>query len=399
MVFLKSLADVIVIREYDERDLYLDPEEVQLLRGDYSAQIDLVPTGKASWYKIISKQYVGFIALPSGRKIEIQPKVRIGVLFAMLAKAHDLGKFLPKPVGQATVEELFEFIVEKFCSLMEDLVAHGILRNFENFQENLIPIKGKLLLTESLRHNPGVIINHHCDFTLHTPDILENQILKLACYSLLPFNYKIPLLNGRLRRILGALADVSLNYEGDLDTEKIEYHRLNEHYRPVLLLAKMLLNNLSPSGKRGAESFQSFLIDMNTLFEKYIEKILEDAAVKSGLSCKTQDTNYLALGNQIQVKPDVVIYDRLDPMLAIDAKYKTNDPNADIYQALAYCHALKIPKTILVYPESQGVTKKRFRIQPDGEYEIGPAVIDLSGSVEELNDQANQFTEALLAEI
>ena len=70
-------------------------------------------------------------------------------------------------------------------------------------------------------------------------------------------------LNLRLRRLLRVLTDVVLDWQAVERFDRLVYHRLNEHYRPALALARLLLSYLSLSGSRGPNQFLAFLVDMN----------------------------------------------------------------------------------------------------------------------------------------
>ena len=116
------------------------------------------------------------------------------------------------------------------------------------------------------------------------------------------------------------------------------------------------------------------------------------------LNVVPQDVHTLDLDAQVIVKPDVVAYRENLPCLALDAKYKRDDPNTDVYQVLAYCHALGIPRAILAYPTSEGVAAVRHRIRPTGGVEVVSLPLDLSGDVADLRRQTQAFTESVWSE-
>jgi 5-methylcytosine-specific restriction enzyme subunit McrC len=256
------------------------------------------------------------------------------------------------------------------------------------------------LLTETVRHHPVVRDRHWCAFTEFTADILENRILKLACITLLPYPYKkVPDLGRRLRRLLRVFANVQLDTWAGERFGQLVYHRLNEHYRPSLALARLLLSYLSLSGSRGPHQFLAFLVDMNALFEQYVTAVLQEAmAFRNGWVLTAQDPRTLDLDRRVIVRPDIVLYHKDMPVLALDAKYKLQEHNADIYQALAYCHALGIGQAILAYPASEGITPLRHRIRPDADVEVDLLPLDLSGGLADLKRQTQAFVDAVWRE-
>jgi 5-methylcytosine-specific restriction endonuclease McrBC regulatory subunit McrC len=108
-----------------------------------------------------------------------------------------------------------------------------------------------------------------------------------------------------------------------------------------------------------------------------------------------QDPRALDLDRQVIVKPDVVLYQKDVPALALDAKYKLQEHNADIYQALAYCHALRIRRAVLAYPASQDIASLRHRIRPDANIEVVLLPLDLSGGMIDLRRQTQAFVDAV----
>lgn len=397
---LVEFADI-TLREHTLADVVLSDDEVALLRREFVGRLDVLPTPAADVYTLQPRQYVGFVVLPTGRVIEIRPKVRVGVLFAMLTKAHRLADFGPEPQAYTSVADLFEFVVGFFVSMVEDLVVQGILRGFEPYEGELLALRGKVLVMETIRRRPVVRDRHWCAFTEFTADVLENRILKLTCGALLPFRYRrVPDLSSRLRRLLRTFADVMLDPWAAEIFNRPVYHRLNEHYRSALALAHLLLSYLSPSGTRGPHQFLAFLVDMNTLFERYVTVVMQEAVARRGdLGVIPQDVHTLDLDGQVMVKPDVVVYRGDAPALVLDAKYKRDDPNADIYQALAYCHALGLPWAVLAYPASEGIAATRHRIQPDAGIEVVLLPLDLSGDVADLRRQAEAFVDTIWREI
>lgn len=63
--------------------------------------------------------------------------------------------------------------------------------------------------------------------------------------------------------------------------------------------------------------------------------------------------------------PDIALTDGRQVRVAIDAKYKLENKQADVYQALAYAKTLGLQQVALVYPEDGEVTPARHRIRND----------------------------------
>lgn len=386
----------IILTEYAPTTATLSDHELTILRRDYSAYLDVAPSPEPGQYILQPRQYVGLIALSAKRTLEIRPKVTIGVLFAMLAKAYHLAEYDNYLQGYTSVAALFEFVTGQFVTMVDQLIRRGPMQSFRTSEQETQAIRGKILLTETLRRNPVIRTYHQCEITDLSADVPENRRLKYACEQLARMCRGS--LAGQLARLARSFGDVHA-----IPDEPIIYHRLNTHYRPALTLADMLLAHLSPGGTHGARSyptFPAFLVDMNRLFEQYITTIVREAI--PDLRIVPQGSHALDRDRQVIVRPDVVIYRADQPLLALDAKYKRDAPNTDIYQALSYCHAFGLSRAILVYPGDAHILLKRYQIRPtqDGTpVEILLLPLDLSGGPAEMQHQADCFAEVVKTEI
>jgi 5-methylcytosine-specific restriction enzyme subunit McrC len=248
-------------------------------------------------------------------------------------------------------------------------------------------IRGRLLFAETLRRRPALRDRHWCRHSHFTPDVLENRILRWTAFCLQPLRYKEKPLVGRLRRIGLVLAGVELDPEARRLFERLEYHRLNDPYRPALALARLILDHFTFSGTAGGNPFLAYLVDMNWLFEKYVSAILKRVAVGWGMSLVEQDRNPLDMRRRVVVKPDVVLYRGSAPHLVIDAKYKLAAAHGDLYQMVAYCHALGLTQAILVHPMSESAPEGIVFIQGPGAMQVHYLALDLRGDPTQLDKQ------------
>lgn len=113
----------------------------------------------------------------------------------------------------------------------------------------------------------------------------------------------------------------------------------------------------------------SFLLDMNRLFERFVERLVESAIDHKRTRVETQVVYSSIIWNAdadrgySRVIPDLVVKGKevSGRQLAIDAKYKLYDvkkiDQADIYQTFLYAYALgsegQQPTALLLYPSSR----------------------------------------------
>jgi McrBC 5-methylcytosine restriction system component len=96
-----------------------------------------------------------------------------------------------------------------------------------------------------------------------------------------------------------------------------------------------------------------------------LTRLAEERAKLVGLRLRSPGGLHLDEDRHVTVDPDIVLTDGKSIRAAIDAKYKREDPEADVYQALAYAKALNLPRVALVYPGDGEVTPTTHRIRHD----------------------------------
>jgi 5-methylcytosine-specific restriction enzyme subunit McrC len=389
----------IILKEHVTQEVTLSGNEVGAIRKLLPGKVDIWPTGETNRYLIRPSSYVGFVVLPSRRTLVIGTKVPIETLFALLAAVYDpTRKYFQEDLqAYTTLQDLFEFVVKIFANHVEDLITRGILKGYRQVTTDTSTVKGRLLLAETIHHRPALHDRHYCSFSHFTPDISENRILNWTSFCLERYTYKEKILLSRLHRISRALLDVDLDPRSRWLFDRIQFHRLNERYQPALALARLLLDHLTFSGAAGKESFLAYLIDMNWLFERYLGVVIKRAAGQWGVQVREQDSHALDLGNKIRVQPDIVLYKNGKPLLVIDAKYKLEADQGDIYQMLAYCHAVGIDRAVLVHPASEDSPQGSVSIRRPGEIRVDYLTLDLSGAIDQIKTHEGHLIDQVQA--
>ena len=390
--------DSITLQEHRQQEVNLSSIEVDTLRKYFLKQLDVWPTLEPGRYLVKAHSYAGMIVLPTEKTIIINPKIPIQTLFALLSRVYDPNKeiFDDQPQPYTTVSELFEFIVSFFATHTEDLIARGLLRGYQSLVEDLQAIRGRLLIAETLQDHPGLQHKHWCSYRHFTTDIPENRILLWTTHVLRAWNYVDFSLLGRLHRIQHILSDVYFDSTARAIIDRIEYHRLNDPYQPAITLARLILDYLSFSGTQGSEPFLAYLIDMDVLFQQYLTAILHQETEKSDYWIKEEEVHSLDVGKKITIRPDILIYQGDKACLVVDAKYKLSAAQEDLYQMLAYCHAVGLNQAVLVHPESEASPTGAITMRGPGNILVHYHSINLSGGPQQLEEQGKQLVTKIL---
>jgi 5-methylcytosine-specific restriction enzyme subunit McrC len=132
----------------------------------------------------------------------------------------------------------------------------------------------------------------------------------------------------------------------------------------------------------------AFLLDMNQLFERFVERFVTHALSRSAYQVQVQQRDRAIIWDvaaqrpYTHIVPDLLIQaDRNGRRLALDAKYKLYDERrlstADIYQSFFYAYAYndagqEQPAALLLYPASRtGQQPVSLRVQ--GQQRVGKA--------------------------
>lgn len=135
--------------------------------------------------------------------------------------------------------------------------------------------------------------------------------------------------------------------------------RLNSRYQPALRLADLVLRSIGLGTSEGGEPVASFAVDMATTFEDFVTAALKESLARVSIGrTEGQFAVFLDADQRVTVKPDVVHVVAKAPRAVLDAKYKLASraggyPTPDIYQMLAYCTILGLPRGYLVYAGSR----------------------------------------------
>ena len=376
----------------EEKKISLTPKAFSILQRNYPKYVETYPTVNQGEYMISTKnrQYIGYIVLPENNVILIKPKIDNARILLMLSYALKELKLTDKEISFPEIKEFHEILIKIFSKRLEDLLQFGVLKSYTEIEENLPYVKGRILLTQQLRHN--MILKHrtYCRYPELTQDILENQIIKFTLYHVIK-NFTI---NEELRksliRLYRTFEFVSMKPINPRSFANLQFNRLNEYYKPILTICKILLQNssINPEGLRTEhlnalrtkESF-AFLIDMNKLFETFVREYLRQNLEQLGLEVN-KGHEYLCYDNEIELEPDIVITKNGKTVLIIDTKYKILDDEnkisrEDISQMLAYCHAYNIKTGLLLYPKFRDGIDHSYYIK-NSNIEVRVDTIDIS---------------------
>ncbi len=342
----------VTLREYGREVLVLSAAQANALNRVGGGQYLTVEPGEHSGHwQVGARHYVGSINV-AGLQVLVRPKIPLRNLFLLLEVGLRPRDWHDEAVRFETTGDLLPALVSFFARTTETTLARGLYHSYREQHDRLIALRGRVDIARQLAQ-PGIAIPTTCRFTEFTADLIENSYLKAAVSRSLRVAGVQPIDRRRLMQHLVTLEDVGDVRHHHTDDDQVVFTRLNEHYKPALRLARLVLANLTLQDAVGQTQASSFMLDMNKLFERFVTERLR-RALRGRVDVKDQHRDRLDEERTVAIKPDLVFRKAGAPRFVADIKYKLTGETAggrtaDYYQLLAYTTALDLPEGVLIY--------------------------------------------------
>jgi len=383
----------VLLNEYQRSEHGLGTADVDYLRTEFSSSITLERSWTSGHVWIDPGPHVGVLTLPSGRRLESRPKVPIGSLFYMMAVAYELPDEMRDEISSyESLDEMLEFFATYFVGLVEDRIDDGLYRSYQDREDNLPFLRGKVLFAEDIIRNSVLRHRTYCQFTEYTWDIPENQAIRQVTNHLAGWGFGSSL-SKRLRELDSQLSPISTTELSPDDLRGFQYNRFNDTYEPLHRLGALFLEGRSLAESAGEVDAQTFWINMNDLFEDFVTKLLIDRLPRK-YSVEDQHQIKLDIDGAVSLIPDVRVQERRFTILMADCKYKrtanSNYKNPDLYQVLAYCVASGCSQGLLMYPKHESDVSDAVTVKHSG-IRIDRMSIDLGLPIDDLDSESVRF--------
>jgi 5-methylcytosine-specific restriction enzyme subunit McrC len=270
----------------------------------------------------------------------------------LLGHARDQSGWREDDVELGAETGLVAAMATMFVSRCRRALAAGVLRGYEEREETLPGLRGRLREADQMRARPGIPLPLEVRFDDYTINIPENRILRTAAIRMQALGDVPPPVRMSLARLDRELTEAEPLTPGTRPPE-MTFTRLNRRYAPALHIAQLILERTSIEHKLGAHGATGFLFDMNHVFEDWLTTALTDALEARTGKVRRQRPLALDELDDVMMQTDMTWWSGARCLAVIDAKYKKLQPGGprpeDLYQVLAYCTALGIRSGHLVY--------------------------------------------------
>ena len=293
----------------------------------------------------------------------IRPKISIPRLLSMACYAQGKIKFQPRDFSFEEELALPDILARALASHARRAFSRGLLHGYRTEEESLHIVRGRIMFAEQVRRRFSAPLPVEVRYDDFTDDVLANRLVKAAAARLGNMRLRSDMARQGLRRIAAMLDNVSLQEFPPRSVPKVSFDRLNEHYRGVVTLSRIILRHGAFEAHRGAVRAAGFLMDMNEVFQEFVTAALrERLGVSAHTLCSDKELKgrrriHLDEAHDVILKPDLTLWDNTRCTFVGDAKYKRikveSVPNADLYQLLAYATALDLPGGLLIYAKGE----------------------------------------------
>jgi 5-methylcytosine-specific restriction enzyme subunit McrC len=389
----------IELREQQTTPCVLSRNEIALLAGAqrlHNARVLSVRIrpGETDVYDIRTASVIGTLVWP-GLHVLITPKVTMENVFFLLGFRGGLAHWRAEAFPFEREPSFLRALAWAFDAEVRRALRYGIARDYLARLDTLVGPRGRIDLVRQFRVHQDRSFPVECLFQEYTEDIPLNRLIKAA--------------NQRVRRLPG-LGDelarrLAMTTSGFTDVATVEYSpasipeptftRLNRHWEPAARVATLILRQEALRDRTGTTVGTAFTVDMNALFEKFVEEVVHDEARRAGLQLQPQAL--VRLTDKVRMRPDLVLRQRSRRVAVGDAKYVEVEPddwpNAHLYQLLAYCVALGLPRGLLIYAGPRPLDVQQLK---GADIELEVMGIDMSGQPQQILTRARAAARRLI---
>ena len=397
------------LQEYEESaPIALDVTQRDALESSIPA-LGIAPvSGDEGRYRLTPGAVVGAFEA-GGLSVFIRPKM--GIRKLIFLTCYSMGAFKLHEGERHHFEDAETLPDAMSLSLVvaaRKAFERGLLHGYRTEEESLHTVRGRIRVNDQLRRRFGIPFPIEVRYDEFTEDIVANQLVKAAAWQLGRMRLRSPKARDGLREIAARLGNVSLVEFPLNDVPEVTFNRLNERYREVVMLSRLVLRRRLFEFGRGTVPAPGFLMDMNVVFQRFITQALREALGVSDRTLRSdnhRDDHGLPPiwldkddggRGRIKLEPDLSWWDGPRCTFVGDAKYKHikgNVPNADLYQLLAYATALDLPGGLLIY--AKGERQPDSYQVPNAGKCLEIAEIDLAGDVDELLRRVDELAKRI----
>lgn len=323
---------------------------------------------KAQWYCRMGG-YAGAIAMPGGRTLEVLPKIgglddpATRTLLMRMLSAADVAPAIEETAAEyASSPNLIEAYLRFAADLALQQVRMGLVHAYRQMEQRIPVVRGRLLIARQLAQLPERYDIHLVRTNEFLADTPANRIIKAGVRWIA----KITRVTSTATKCREAAMrmDAVTDFVGPLrafaeaarqQSGRAALDRRHARLAPLLKVISLLTDGLGAAPEAGAEApGPTLMFNMSKVFEGLLAARLRLALPDCSVD---EQTSYpFDCDSRFMLRPDLVVRQRGQVTLVVDAKWKRISSSADIAdadlrQAFVYARVLGLKNAALVFPK------------------------------------------------
>lgn len=360
----------IPIKEYESYNLSLNDGEDFDLPSQLTKYIR-VQEYRKNYVRLQAQSYIGYIPFYKDFVLVVEPKIYFDDFLRILLTADENIQYLSynllhntnKPVSN----NIYDLMLYSFIEKIEFLKRDGFIKTAIENVHNSSSIKGKMLVKENILYNNirqrmELAYCKNFDITINNQ---INQALKFTIWRILNLNILTKEARDKLINFYRLMdkVDLYLNSNHVKILKEALYGKLipntRRYYKDIIALCLFFLAEYVCFNNDMKLKLQTFLIDMNIVFENYIRNALNNKILFSNNDLTIINGNFEAKPlfdntNIYNITPDILVKKSNKVCLIMDTKYKPKVGREDLWQIITYAVSYDVATGILIYPKTNG---------------------------------------------
>ena len=264
---------------------------------------------------------------------------------------------------------LIAILIISFINHCEKIIRQGLYKSYQTETDDLRYLRGKLIMSQQIKNDLKKKLAFNCEFDELVTDNIENQIclhILKKCYTYLKTDDLRRKCNTLIRRFsIEVTEELEDGRKHLIESDfKIVYNRLNEHYKPIHELAKIIWQKtgISDLYKFRKSSINSFFIPMHQVFEMFLEQLFRKYFPEFEVDTQTTkqawkkqeeiDAELSPDEKSLNIRTDILLKQESVVKYLIDAKYKRRLGSPDRYELGFYIHEYGTEHGFAILPVS-----------------------------------------------
>lgn len=357
----------VVVREHQPLDRLDDPNDQNDLRDFALANVagqddgDVRSVLELRNGRLHTRNHVGIIETPRGTVVEILPKVEFDsdedareVFLKMLRayRAMRLVQFDQASIGSLPQFNMLQVFIRLFLDDLVRLTRRGLARHYQDLEDNLPCLRGRIRFADHIRLNAANGARFYVAFDEFTADRPVNRLIHTTIHRLRTVAH--PDHQQLLQQLRICFADVPRSMQPEVDWARHQIDRSMSHYETVMAWVGLFLFNQGLATFAGEHVNRALLFPMEQVFEDFVVDAFHRHQTRYRVRAQKPQKRF-AVGKDraFVMKPDIALMRDAKVRFVLDAKWKHDIVQSDIYQLYSYGRKYGCRTVALIYPRTK----------------------------------------------